>query len=185
VSDSGSYTSIGKNYTNSTYSQTSTGVIQFFFGLEAGTGYVFENVNDYQHARSESGLGGKRALYTDTQTLMPITNEQQFSYALRESQLTLKRPHNYTIINYFTNTSTGSLSIQYGSILAETSLINNLKFISLNENSWLASDYQFEGFGAASAQQLGQPYWASSAPIGGLMPYYKFSKYYGSTYFMY
>jgi hypothetical protein len=185
VSDSGSYTAISKNFTNSTYSQTATGIIQFFFGLDAGTGYVFQNVNDSQHARSKSGLGGKRALYTDTQTLMPITNEQQFSYALRESQLTLKRPHNYTVVNYFTNTSTGSLSVQYGSILTGTSLINNLKFISLNEDSWFVNDFPLTGFGSASAKQLDQPSWASSAPIGGLMPYYEFSTYYGSTYFMY
>jgi len=185
VSDSGSYTANGKNVTNSTYSETSTGIIQFFFGVEAGTGYVFAGVNDNQHAASKSGLGGKRALYTDTQTLMPITNEQQFSYALRESRFTLKRPHNYTVINYFTNTSTGSLSVQYGSILNGTSPINNLKFISLNENSWLVKDPKLTGFGSASAQQLAQPYWASSSPIGGLMPYDEFTTHYGSTYFMY
>jgi hypothetical protein len=183
--DYGSYTSKIINYTNSTYSNTGTGIIQFFFGLEAGTGYELNQVNDYEHSTSKSGLGGKRVLYTGKQTLMPITNEEQFVYSLRESRLAVKRPNNYTVIDYFTNTGTGSLSVQYGSILTNSSEINNLKFISLNQNSWIVKDSSFLDFGSASASALLHPYWASSSPIGGLMPSYMFTTYYGSTYFMY
>jgi hypothetical protein len=186
--DFGYFTRI-TSFTDSFYTQFSTtsGLISYLFSEAAGTGLELVPLyNDPLATPPLRGIGGVRNLYTATETLYINTRSIQFVASLRRSELTVGRPIGYTFINYSTDTSTGSgsYSIAVGSIGVGSSVVQGLKYISVNGDSWLVVDNILGKF--LSAVELPNPYWNSTSVNNGILaPYRDLTTYYGDTYWQY
>ena len=184
--DSGSFTRKTR-FTNSSNTQfgTTSGTISYLFAESAGTGLELEPLYNPTFEKPPlRGLGGVRNLYTAIETLYINTLGRQFAFTLRNSELTVGRPISYTFINYSTDTSTGSSSIASGSIAIGSSIVQGLKYISVNGDSWVVIDNELGTF--LSAVQLPHPYWASTTVDSGILaPFGYLTSYYGDTYWQY
>lgn len=188
--DSGSFTRKTR-FTDSSNTEFSTtsGTISYFFAESAGTGFELEPLyNNPYDSPPLRGLGGVRNLYTAIETLYINTLGKQLAFSLRNSQLTVRRPISYTFINYSTDTSTGSFSTAEGSIPISNSIVEGLKYISINGDSWVVIDNDLSNGTFLSAVQLPHPYFATieaSLQSGILAPYGYLTSYYGDTYWQY
>ena len=184
--DSGSFTRKTR-FTNSSNTEfgTTSGTISYLFAESAGTGLELEPLYNPTFQKPPlRGLGGVRNLYTAIETLYINTLGKQFAFTLRNSELTVGRPISYTFINYSTDTSTGSSSIASGSIAIASSIVQGLKYISVNGDSWVVIDNQLGTF--LSAVELPHPYWASTTVDSGILaPFGYLTSYYGDTYWQY
>ena len=184
--DSGSFTRI-TSFTDSSNTQFSTtsGTISYLFAESAGTGLELVPLyNDPFATPPLRGIGGVRNLYTAVESLYINTRSIQFVASLRGSEITVGRPISYTFINYSTDTSTGSYSITEGSIGVGSSIVQGLKYISVNGDSWLVVDNILGTF--LSAVELPNPYWNSTSVNNGILaPYANLTSYYGDTYWQY
>lgn len=184
--DSASFTR-KTSFTNSSNTEfgTTSGTISYLFAESAGTGLELEPLYNPTFQKPPlRGLGGVRSLYTAIETLYINTLGKQFAFTLRNSELTVGRPISYTFVNYSTNTSTGASSIASGSIAIASSIVQGLKYISVNGDSWVVIDS--EGGAFRSAVELPHPYWASTTVDSGILaPFGYLTSYYGDTYWQY
>jgi hypothetical protein len=186
--DSGSFTRKTR-FTNSSNTEfgTTSGTISYLFAESAGTGLELEPLyNPTGEKPPLRGLGGVRNLYTAIETLYINTLGKQFAFTLRNSELTVGRPISYTFINYSTDTSTGSSSIASGSIAIASSIVQGLKYISVNGDSWVVIDNDLSDGTFLSAVELPHPSWASTTVDSGILaPFGYLTSYYGDTYWQY
>lgn len=138
VSDSASYTTmIGNGSTDS----SSSGTISFHFAVPAGTrlnlGVVIDNsaFNNIPVA-----VGGKRRLYTALNTILPQYVSTQFVYTLRDSAYTSSADHTYSQTDFSESGSSQTTTSYFGAISSGSSEVTNLKYIRLNNDSWVVVD---------------------------------------------
>jgi hypothetical protein len=184
VSDAGSYTSI---FGNGSTSSSSSDTISFYFGESAGTCYELKPVFDFPFALigsiSPNAVGGKRRLYTAIDTILPVSISAQFAYSSKDSAFTSGASHIYSQTNF----SGSSLLSSYGTIGTNSSIVTNLKYIQLNNDSWKVVDHDLAvGNNYLGGAFLDSPTTVFFQPVFNTASnrgiYANFQTYYGSTY---
>jgi hypothetical protein len=187
VSDSASYTKITQN---SLTSSSTSGLITFYFAEPASSHLEFAPFTEsiFWYVATKQAIGGKQVLYTGKDTIYPKAISAQFVYTGLNSISTSSVDHIYYQTNFgVTGGSTGSSS-NSGAIASGTSEAANLKYVRLNNDSWVVVDHHlddgniyFGGVVLASPTTVFEeltPYvWTSVRGING-----NFKSYYGSTY---
>jgi hypothetical protein len=138
VSDSGSYSIISGNESTS---NSSSGIISHYFAQPAGTclylGAIIDSAPDYM--LDTQALGGKQRLYSASDTIFPRNISTEFAYSDRDSILVSSAYHIYSQTD-FNSTGTSLSSTFYSGSLSASSQVNSLKFIRLNNDSWVVVD---------------------------------------------
>ena len=183
VSDSASYTTINGNGSTSS---SSTGTISFNFAVPAGTRLSLDLVTDSFFPLFNNGapiaVGGKRRLYTASNTILPQNFSTQFAYTLRNSVFTSSADHTYSQTDFsgFDTTS------YFGTIPSNASVVTNLKYIRLNNDSWVVVDNDLTWGDNLGGALLETPTGVFSQQVYNAQSnrgiYASFETYYGSTY---
>ena len=186
VSDSASYTTmIGNGSTDS----SSSGTISFHFAVPAGTrlnlGVVIDN---FTFNNIPVAVGGKRRLYTALNTILPQYVSTQFVYTLRNSAYTSSADHTYSQTDFSESGSSQTTTSYFGAISSGSSEVTNLKYIRLNNDSWVVVDNDLTN---ANGSFLGGALLQTPTTVFSQQAYNaqsnrgiyaSFETYYGSTY---
>jgi hypothetical protein len=175
----GSYTSLrGDGLTSS----SSSGTIVFHFALAASSHFDLFAINDFNGtsdgAPSPAG-GGKLRLYTATDTILPNKISKQFVYSIGRDASISSASHTYSQTDFFGFDTTS----YFGTIASSSSVVTGLKYIELNNDSWIARDNSLAGNSLFGGVLLESSF--LYPPVGGQSNrgiYADYKTYIGSTY---